>query len=608
MSTDTMTSSHTRTSGKQAPCRCHDETPSRPQCCQIVCFDRPNYFCGHLLTDGDLSLGQRYVIEKNKLYHRALHGYGVVCGLKITCDSQCHGHVLIHDGFAIDDCGNDLVVCDTMRFDVIGALKRKKLLVAEPRQEDCGPYREKPDCDIEQCFYITICYDEQEGEYETPFQSACTSGPKECLPTRIRERVRFDVIDKLPRRHSFRWNLERRLKCCFEIYCDGPIGRLIKDNLKELQALVSAAGSTPQATEHETGWTDPCDLFCALRAHFLHQLEQKPDEFNCALFEEVSCLRCPDYEEGDETTYGEMGEAFRRLLVYMQQYQFDCAFGELLVPCPEPCEAHCLVLGTVEIRDGKLKRVCNSPREYLWAAANVVPVLVNNILTGGLETGGKGEYKWDTEHREHAEGWEHAGHGKHGEHKARCCPEYPNFLPEDLLGEFEYSECGRYLAATSVMKAFETVADALRQAFDFTDSRAISHEVLKKAAAVVFGGRSDPYEEKEVLGIKLSLSSEPASALSALNPLQAVLAGALARRNDSVVAYRGEGKIQRVLPDYFAEVSPEPDTVLKRYDTTIRELNEKIDALSSRVAELSDKKGKSTRGSSDKKSGGTDDE
>src|SRR5262245_4749176 len=127
MKTQTTTSSQPHGSGKASPCGCHDEAPSQPQCCQIVCFDRPNYFCGHLLTDGDLSLQQRYTIEKNKLYHRALDGYGVACGLKITCDSRCAGHVLIHDGFAIDDCGNDLVVCETQRFDVIAALKRKKL-------------------------------------------------------------------------------------------------------------------------------------------------------------------------------------------------------------------------------------------------------------------------------------------------------------------------------------------------------------------------------------------------------------------------------------------------------------------------------------------------
>src|SRR6266496_5603988 len=96
----------------ESPCHCHDEKPAPCTCCGITCFERPNYFCGRLLTDADLSLEQKYVREKNKLYHRAIDGYGITCGLKVTCDHACHGHVLIHQGFAVDDCGNDIVVCE----------------------------------------------------------------------------------------------------------------------------------------------------------------------------------------------------------------------------------------------------------------------------------------------------------------------------------------------------------------------------------------------------------------------------------------------------------------------------------------------------------------
>ena len=48
--------------------------------CGLMTFDRPNYFCGHLLTDTDLTLEQRYFREKTRLYHRALDGHGIVWG------------------------------------------------------------------------------------------------------------------------------------------------------------------------------------------------------------------------------------------------------------------------------------------------------------------------------------------------------------------------------------------------------------------------------------------------------------------------------------------------------------------------------------------------
>jgi hypothetical protein len=182
-----------------------------------MCFERPNYFCGHLLTDVDLSLDQKYVVEKSKLYHRAIDGYGIACGLKMTCDPACKGHIRIGEGFAVDDCGHDLVVCESTCFDVIGALRKKGLLVVDEPEDECEPRERKRRCEIKQCFYITICYEETETNYETPFQSSCTAGPKQCLPTRTHEGVRLDVTDTLPPQHSYLKDLEKRFKHCFEI-------------------------------------------------------------------------------------------------------------------------------------------------------------------------------------------------------------------------------------------------------------------------------------------------------------------------------------------------------------------------------------------------------
>jgi hypothetical protein len=570
----------TTTTESQSPCRCH-ETPPVQCCCSLVCFDRPHYFCGHLLTDGDLSLQQRYVVEKNKLYHRALDGHGVVCGLKLTCDPQCRGHILVHEGFAIDDCGNDLVVCERASVDIIGLLRSKHLLVSDaPEDEREASGRRPPHCDVRQCFYVTICYEEQDGEYETPFQASCTAGPKECLPTRIRERVRFDVTDKLPHAHSYLSDLEKRLKHCFSIYCDGPIGRIIKENQQLLLYLVGGGGGWRE------GWTDPCDLFCTLRAHFLHQLQVKPDEYNCGLYDEVVRLRCPDeYDDANERKTGDFGDVLRRLLTYLQHYQFDCAFGELVFPCAEPCEAHCLVLGTVEICNGRLTRVCNTPREYLWAPANFVQVLLERILTGRLEAAGAKES--GAEHEEHE--------GKH-EHHARCCPEYPEFKPEEMLREFEYTQCGRYFAATSLVRAFQSTGGALHKAFDFTNSAAIARKLFEDAAPRIFGELS---EQKKVLGINVEVSAESAASLAPLNVLQALLADSLIRPDDSLLGYRSEGKFSRVLPDYFTTISPDrPED-----QPTVRELAARVEELTRRVAEMAeDGKGgtkpKGTRGTS----------
>lgn len=515
---------------RKSPCRCHDQTPAQACCCHLVCLERPNYFCGHLLTDADLTLGQKYVIEKNKLYHRALDGYGIACGLKITCDPQCCGHILIHDGYAIDDCGNDLVVCETQRFDVIAALKDKKLLVSEPHQEECEPRHRKPRCEIKQCFYITICYDEQESDYETPYQNGCTSGPQQCVPTRTREAVRFDVTCELPRCDSYLEELEKRLGHCFEIYCDGPIGQILKKHIKELQFIVE--GKTGNRLR-ELG-CNPCELFCNLRAYFLNHLKVRPDEFSCGLGDEVCRLVCPEefYEDREESV-GETAMVFRKLLTYMQRYQFDCAFGELVFSCEQPCEAKCLVLGTVEVVDGKLMRVSNTPRKYLWSPANLVPVLLHDILSLRLAQ------------EERKEGDAEGG--------TLCCPDYPAFKPEDLLREFEFNPCGRLDAATSIIEAFEAVAKALHRSFDFTDTTAISQKLFGKLSE----GRLKRAEKE--LDIQTSVSDELVSQLSYLSPVQALAAHTLIRPKDAVVAYKtSKDEIGAALPNFVVNaISPD---------------------------------------------------
>ena len=84
----------------------------------------------------------------------------------------------------------------------------------------------------------------------------------------------------------------------------------------------------------------------------------------------------------------ELQEAFRKLLYYIRRaVEYDCVFGDFVFSCQQPCEAHCLVLGTIEVLNGKLIRVCNTPRQYLWAPANLLQVLMYDILTAQLAPG-----------------------------------------------------------------------------------------------------------------------------------------------------------------------------------------------------------------------------
>lgn len=73
-------------------------------------FERLRFFNGRLLTAGDFALEQNYFRGKQKLHNRALHGFGIVSGLRVTVEL---GKVVVAAGLALDCEGNELVVGTT---------------------------------------------------------------------------------------------------------------------------------------------------------------------------------------------------------------------------------------------------------------------------------------------------------------------------------------------------------------------------------------------------------------------------------------------------------------------------------------------------------------
>jgi hypothetical protein len=78
-------------------------------------FSRPRFFEGQLLTSDDLQALGDYGRRKDRLHNRYLVGSGVVCGLEVVCSCAHPRSVLVRAGYALDCCGNDIVVvCDEL--------------------------------------------------------------------------------------------------------------------------------------------------------------------------------------------------------------------------------------------------------------------------------------------------------------------------------------------------------------------------------------------------------------------------------------------------------------------------------------------------------------
>ena len=106
---NSVTASATTTGTHSCNCGC---SKCREECCELDCLVQPRFFCGQMLTDQDLTALLDWAKGKSALI-RYRHGWGVACGLEVRCASTPgSGPVIgISPGYAIDCCGNDIIVC-----------------------------------------------------------------------------------------------------------------------------------------------------------------------------------------------------------------------------------------------------------------------------------------------------------------------------------------------------------------------------------------------------------------------------------------------------------------------------------------------------------------
>ena len=151
--------------------------------CDIEPFTRNYYFTGKLLVERDFKQEQEYYVDKMRHHDQTLHGWGVVCGLKVQAhqNPQCRNRfVCIEPGTAIDCCGHEILVHDEDCIDItqlaaIKALAAKK--DTDPHTlQICLRYRE---CPTEQ---IPVLYDD------------CGCSETQCAPNRVLESYDVDVI------------------------------------------------------------------------------------------------------------------------------------------------------------------------------------------------------------------------------------------------------------------------------------------------------------------------------------------------------------------------------------------------------------------------------
>ncbi|WP_339381965.1 hypothetical protein [Calothrix sp. FACHB-1219] len=329
------------------------KTTTQPQTCSscgdIECFERPRFFGGQLLTDKDLEAAQRYVIEKNKLHNRYLVGTGVVCGLAVRCDPCCDGSVIVESGYAIDCCGNDIVLCQSEKVNVFDCLEKQR----EEEEPYCGTkIRSSKSQQVDQTkeYYLVLFYDEELSNPVTALIRDNGCGNSRCQPSRIRESFRFELVEK-------KADIKRDNLIPDDSFL-GQVRECITKFLRVGNTLNAAAESEKEFSNNPNALDT---AFYQLRSYVLEFYNREP-ETKCNLPDKVAEIE-NKYKTAD--TPQQKYNAAVLMLVLLLQLLIDCFCNAILVPCAECDEEEGVILACLTIQGHKIDKICNIVRRQL---------------------------------------------------------------------------------------------------------------------------------------------------------------------------------------------------------------------------------------------------
>lgn len=337
-----------------------------PECSSLESLCRPRFFDGQLLSADDLNRLERYIVQKNRLHNRTLHGWGVVCGLEVVCDS-CKDQVIVHQGYALSPCGDDIVVSNNVSVPVCDLIKQSRNTAA---YNDCYSgllTAEERGCEEAlEDWNLFLCYDEKpvRGITSLRASSSASSGcscqqqststsktttariSPQCEPSVTCEGFHF-TVSKATRSTEKRKLLggamiDRFLECYRELSSVLPEFSMDLTQVEEVRKFC-------------------CDLKGILKEFLLTH-----NTYSCQLDEALAQIVCPAARQpANETERQEyliaILEAFIAEVLVIVEYLRYCLCTIFLPPCPEPVTNNCVPIATIRIRrtDCKILSVCN---------------------------------------------------------------------------------------------------------------------------------------------------------------------------------------------------------------------------------------------------------
>jgi hypothetical protein len=360
-----------------------DTTCQCAACVGLQSLERARFFAGQLLTESELNAQDAYVRAKNRLHNRYLHGTGVVCGLQVSCH-ECEGWVTVRPGYAIDPCGNDVVVCESVELDFIARVRACR---ERPERADCDPLappRRDLRRGVEETWCLTLAYDEHEvdpvaalrweqtatppsrcscggngngnghgacgcggarqasaGSWSMQAQAQRGSSLAPCEPARVRETYRLGVVQRDDTKAP----------------AAPPPGTFQAELLACQEAATKVLDAAPKLSSLMT----PEQAYQRMLSYrqSVAELLRGATIARCELMDQLAAISIPPPDGAAALYRTQLGKPLKALRTLVGTFALDCTCASLLPPCPgDPVEER-LVLACVTVKDETILRICN---------------------------------------------------------------------------------------------------------------------------------------------------------------------------------------------------------------------------------------------------------
>lgn len=157
--------------------------------CDYNNFKRARYFDGELMSKPIFEAEQFYHNEKRRLLNRMLHGWGVVCGLKIKQTDKASSSIIIEKGLALDCAGNEIFVCEPYTLNVAELVNSCTDSKRPSASDECTDEKKTE----EKKWYVVIKYKEVPADPVPTYIPSGGCEEKGCEHSRVKEGYCLDL-------------------------------------------------------------------------------------------------------------------------------------------------------------------------------------------------------------------------------------------------------------------------------------------------------------------------------------------------------------------------------------------------------------------------------